>query len=66
MAVYGLGSFAVCKFGLVRNVGGFRNLILMPRDQYAVFRQHQIRFDEIRALFSRAGVARDGVFGSFT
>ena len=66
MTINGLACLAVGKFGLVGNVGGFRNLILVPRDQHAVFRQHKVRLNIIRALFNRAGVACDGVFGPLT
>ena len=57
LAIDGLGGFAVGKFGLVRNVRGFRNLILMPRDQNAILGQHKVRLNIIRTLFNREGVA---------
>ena len=66
LTIDGLACLAVGKFGLVGHVGGFRNLILMPRDQYAVFRQDKVRLNIIRTLFNRAGVAGDGVFGPLT
>src|SRR3546814_17540494 len=45
------------------NVGGFRNLILVPRDEHAVLGQHQVGFDEIGALLDRKPVARQRMFG---
>ena len=66
IAIDGLACLAVGKFALLGHVGGFRNLILVPRDQNAVFRQHQIRLNIIRTLFNRERVTRDGMFGPLT
>ena len=66
LAINGLGGFAVGKFGLVRNVGGFRNLILMPRDQYAVLGQDKVWLNKIGTLVNCTAIACNGVFGPFT
>ena len=66
LTIDGLACLAVGKFALLGNIGGFRNLILMPRNQYAVFRQDKVRLNIIRTLFNRERVAGDGVFGPLT
>ena len=66
VAVDRLAGFARGKFGFVGNVGGFGNLVLVPRNQNIVFGQHQVRLYEIRTLFNRKGIAGEGMFRPLT
>src|SRR3546814_16418717 len=63
LAVDAFRRLAARKFGMAGNVGRLRNLILVPRDQYAVPGQHQVGFDEIGPLFDRQLIARQRMFG---
>ena len=66
LTVNGLGRLAVRKPWFRRNIGCFRNLVLVPRHQHAVFGQHKIGFDKVCALIDSELVGSEGMLGPLT
>ena len=54
--VDGLCALPCCKFGMLRHIGGAADLILVPGNQHAVARHHQVGLDEIGAFLDREAV----------
>src|SRR3546814_13355013 len=63
LAVDRLRRLSIRIFGMIGDVGGLRNLILVPRDEHPVPGQHQIGFDEIGALLDRQFITRKRMLG---
>ena len=61
--IYGLGFLAIREFRFICDVSCLADLILMPRDQHAIFGEHQIRLNKVRALLYRQLIGREGVLG---
>ncbi len=62
----GLGRLTIREFWFVSYIGGFADLILVPRDQHSIFGQHQIGFNKIRALSYCQFIGCQRVFRSLT
>ena len=64
-AINSLAGLAISKFRPVRDIRCLADLVLVPRDQYPVFGQHQIRLDKVRPLRNRQFIGRQSMFRSF-
>jgi hypothetical protein len=59
-----LHTLTVGKFRMVGDIGGGREIMVMPYHQYAIRGHHQVRLDHVGALFDGQCVALDRVFGA--
>ncbi len=63
-AVDDLSAAPRCELRMVRDVGGAPDLILVPRDEHAVARHHQIGFDVVGTLLDRQPIGLERVLRS--
>ena len=63
-AVDGLGRLAAGELGVVGDVGGGRDVVLVPADQVAVLGGDEVLLDDVRAHFEGELVRAEGVLGA--